>query len=162
VPNGISAKCHKRTLGSQHSIRHVLELREVERLRPVKTAFGEHFEHRFDALRIIQATDRDEDRPRKALQVVGKHPGAAIGAEVPLQPPARLRDVLKRFRLATYQREIILRHAEECGCFAARSLFAVQAVANRNERRICVELELDLAAYALSRMLLCRVVRFLS
>ena len=62
--------------------RHVLELRKVERLLPFKAALGEHFKHRFDALRVIQAADRDEDHSREALQVAGEHPGAAIGAEV--------------------------------------------------------------------------------
>jgi hypothetical protein len=123
-------------------------LGEVERLLPLKTALGKHFEHRVDAFRIIQAADCYEDRPRKTLQVVGKHPGAAIGAEVPIQPLARIRDVVKRLRLATDKREIMLRHTEVRSCFAARSLFAVQAVTDRDERRIGAELELDRAACA--------------
>src|SRR5262245_66555242 len=61
---------------------HVLELREVERLRPCKPALGEHLKHRFNALRVVQAADGDEDQPRKALQVAAEHPGAASGAEV--------------------------------------------------------------------------------
>src|SRR5262245_2876782 len=64
------------------SARHVLELREVERLRPFETALGEHLKHRFDALGVIQAAERDEDHSREALQVGGEHPGAAFGAEV--------------------------------------------------------------------------------
>src|SRR5262245_10146512 len=34
------------------SARHILELREVERLRPFETALGEHLKHRFDALGV--------------------------------------------------------------------------------------------------------------
>src|SRR5215471_17340913 len=64
------------------SARHVLELREVERLRPFETALGEHLKHRFDALGVIQAAERDEDHSREALQVAGEHPGTAFGAEV--------------------------------------------------------------------------------
>ena len=111
--------------------------------------------------RIIQATDLDKDRPRKALQVVGKHPSAAIGAEVPIKPLARIRDVVKRFRLATDKREIILRHTEVRGRFTARSFFSVQAVTDRDESRVSVELELDRAAGALSSVLLCHMVSFL-
>ena len=64
------------------SARHILELREVERLLPFETALGEHLKHRFDALGVIQAAERDEDHSREALQVGGEHPGAAFGAEV--------------------------------------------------------------------------------
>src|SRR5215831_8194354 len=65
-----------------HSIGHVLELREVERPRPFETALGEHLKHRIDALRVIQAAERDEDHPWEGLQVAGEHPGAALRAEV--------------------------------------------------------------------------------
>ena len=61
---------------------HVLELREVERLRPFETALGEHLKHRIDALRVIQAAEHDEDHSWEALQVAGEHPGAALRAEV--------------------------------------------------------------------------------
>jgi hypothetical protein len=70
------------TVTVTRSAGHVLELREVERLLPFEAALGEHLKHRFDALRVIQAAKRDEDRFREALQVGGEHPGAAIGAEV--------------------------------------------------------------------------------
>src|SRR5262245_42102386 len=82
------------------SARHVLKLGDIERLRPCEAALGEHLKRRLDTLRVIQATERDEDRPRKALQVSGEDPRAAIGAEVPIQPLARLRDVMKCFWLA--------------------------------------------------------------
>src|SRR5262245_48664309 len=72
------------------SARHVLKLGEIERLRPWEAALSEHLKHRLDALRVFQATERDEDRPRKALQVAAEDPGAAIWAEVPIQPFARL------------------------------------------------------------------------
>src|SRR5215472_18441031 len=92
---------------------HVLELREVERSRPFETALGEHLKHRFDALRVIQAAERDEDHYREALQVAGEHPGAAIGAEVLIKALARLGDVVKRFRLAADQRKIVLGHTKK-------------------------------------------------
>src|SRR5215831_21299869 len=88
---------------------HVLKLGDIERLRPCEAALGEHLKHRLDALRVIQATERDEDRTRKALQLSGEDPRTAIGAEVPIQPLSRLRNVVKCFRLAADQREIILR-----------------------------------------------------
>src|SRR5262249_32277300 len=97
----------------------------------------------------------------KTLQVVGKYPGAAIGAEVPIQPIARIRDVVKRFRLATDKREIILRHTEVRGRFAAGRPLAVKAVTDGDEGGIGIELEFDCAACALSRVLLCHVVNFL-
>src|SRR5262249_37443216 len=82
------------------SARHVLKLGEIERLRPGEAALREHLKPRRDALRVIQATERDEDRPRKALQVAAEDPRAAVGAEVPVEPFARLRDVMKRLWLA--------------------------------------------------------------
>ena len=66
----------------RHSTGHVLELREVQRLRPFETALGEHLKHRIDALRVIQAAEHDEDHSWEALQVAGEHPGAALRAEV--------------------------------------------------------------------------------
>src|SRR5262249_28873814 len=89
----------KRTASACHpdSARHVLKLGDIERLRPCEPALGEHLERRLDALRAIQATERDEDRSWKALQVGGEDPRAAIRAEVPIQPLARLRDVMKCF-----------------------------------------------------------------
>jgi len=73
--------------------RHIPELREVERLRPFKTALGEHLKHRHDAVRVIQAAEGDEDHSWEAFQVAGEHPGAAIGAEVSIKALARLGDV---------------------------------------------------------------------
>ena len=67
-----------------YSTGHVLELREVERLCPFETAFGEHLQHWIDSLTAIQAAEHDEDRSRKGLQVAGEHPGAALRAEVPV------------------------------------------------------------------------------
>jgi len=60
------------------SARHVLKLGDIERLRPCEAALSEHLKHRLDRLRLIQATERDEDRPRKALQVTCEDPRAAI------------------------------------------------------------------------------------
>ena len=65
-----------------YSARHVLELSEVE--------------HRFNALRVIQAADGDEDHPRRTLQLAAEHPGAAVGEEISIQPLTRLGDVVKR------------------------------------------------------------------
>ena len=92
-----------------------------------EVALSEHLKRRLDAPRGIQATERDEHLPRKALQATGEDPRAAIGAEVPI---ARLRDVMKCFCLAAGQREIILRDAEECGRLAAK------AVADGDKSRI--------------------------
>src|SRR5215469_15688700 len=80
--NIISVRRAIRSDSSDHSTGHVLKLRDVERLRPFEPALGEHLKHRFDALGVIQAAERDEDHSREALQVAGEHPGAAFGAEV--------------------------------------------------------------------------------
>jgi hypothetical protein len=132
------------------SVRHVLELREVERLRPIETALDEHLELRFNTLRVIQTAERDEDHTREALQVAGEHPGATIGAEVSVQALARLSDVVKGLRLPADQRKIILRHTEERGRFTTGRLLAVKAMTDGDEGGIVVELELDGAACALS------------
>src|SRR5215510_8635733 len=134
---------------------HVLELREVERLRPFETALGEHLKHRFDARRTIQAADGHEDHSGEALQVGGEHPGAAIGAEVSIEALARLGDIVKRLWLAADQRKIILGHAEERGRFTAGRLLAVKAVTDCDEGGIGIELELYGAARAPTGMFLC-------
>src|SRR5262245_21021656 len=134
---------------------HVLELREVERLRPFETALGEHLKHRFDALRVIQAAERDEDHSGEALQLGGEHPGAAIGAEVSIQALARLGDIVKRLRLAADQHKIILGHAEERGRLTAGRLLAVKAVTYGDEGGIGIELELYGAARAPTGIFLC-------
>src|SRR5215470_16417898 len=139
------------------SARHVLKLGDIERLRPCEAALSEH---RLDRLRLIQAAERDEDRPRKALQVTCEDPRAAIRAEVPIQPLARLRDVMKCLWLAADECEIILRDAEKSGRLAACRLLAVEAVADGDEGGIGVELELDRAACTLGRILLCHRVTF--
>src|SRR5215467_15135003 len=142
------------------SARHVLKLGDIERLRPCEAALSEHLKHRLDRLRLIQATERDEDRPRKALQVTCEDPRAAIRAEIPIQPLARLRDVMKCLWLAADECEIILRDAEKSSRLAACRLLAVQAVADGDEGRIGIELELDRAAGALSRIFLCHKSTF--
>src|SRR5262249_46159482 len=134
---------------------HVLELREVERLRPFETALGEHLKHWFDAPRAIQAADGHEDHSGEAFQVGGEHPGAAIGAEVSIQALARLGDIVKRLRLAADQRKIILGHAEERGRFTAGRLLAVKAVTDGDEGGIGIELELYGAARAPTGIFLC-------
>src|SRR5262245_21274719 len=133
---------------------HVLELRDVERLRPCETALGEHLDHRLDALAVIQAAERHEDRSGEALQVGGEHPGAATRAVVPIQALARLGDIMKRLRLATDQRKIILGHAEERGRFTAGRLLAVEAVTKGDEGGIGIEFELYGAARAPADMFL--------
>src|SRR5438094_10553161 len=75
-------------------------------------------------------------------------------------PLRRLRDVVKRLRLAADQREVILRHAEERGCLATGRLLAVPAMTDRDEGGIGLELELDRAACALGRMFLRHVITF--
>src|SRR5262245_7525084 len=82
VPPGLSSACS--------------QTGQIERLRPCEAALSEHLERRLDALRVVQATQRYEDRPRKALQLTGEDPRAAIGAEVPIQPLTRWRS--SRFR----------------------------------------------------------------
>src|SRR5262247_2501890 len=140
------------------SARHVLKLGDIERLRPCEAALSEHLKHRLDTPRVVQATERDEDRPRKALQVAAEDPGSAIWAEVPIQPFARLRDIMKCLWLAADECEIILRDAEKSGRLAACRLLAVQAVADGDEGGIGIELELDRAACTLGRILLCHSV----
>src|SRR5499427_8359735 len=134
---------------------HVLELWEVERLRPFETALCEHLKHRIDALRVIQAAERDEDHSWEGPQVAGEHPGAALRAEVPVQAFARLGDVVKRLRLAADQCKVILGHAEERGRFTAGRLLAVKTVTDGDKGGISIKLEFDCAACALSRVLLC-------
>jgi hypothetical protein len=84
-----------------------MELRQVERLRPFKAALDEHFQYRLDAPGVVEAAERDEDRPREALQVAAEHPGAASRTEVSVQALARLGDVVKRLGLSAKQCEII-------------------------------------------------------
>jgi hypothetical protein len=57
-------------------------LREVERLRPFKTALGEHLKHRFNALALSRLPSATKIIPGKLSRFAGEHPGAAVGAEV--------------------------------------------------------------------------------
>jgi hypothetical protein len=85
----------------------------------------------------------------------------ASGAEVSIEALARLRDVVKRFRLAADQRKIILGHTEERGRFSAGRLLAVKAVTDGDEGGIGIKLEFDCAASALSCVLLCHLLDLL-
>ena len=65
--------------------RHVSKLREIERLYPFEAALCEHLEDRLDALRIIQAAELHENRPREALKVAGERARAARRTVVSIQ-----------------------------------------------------------------------------
>jgi hypothetical protein len=49
---------------------HAVELWKVERLDPLHTAFGEHFEFGDDHFGTVQAAKRNEDETWEALQSV--------------------------------------------------------------------------------------------
>lgn len=53
------------------STRHLLELRDVERLDPFGTALHEHFELRLYQFRTVEASQLNEDKARKTLQIAG-------------------------------------------------------------------------------------------
>src|SRR5262245_31870901 len=74
---------------------HVLELREVERSYPLHAALHEHLELRLDQLGTIEASQLDEDKARKALQIAGIEPRRAFGAEIPIKSFAGISYIVK-------------------------------------------------------------------
>jgi hypothetical protein len=61
-------------------------LRDAGRRCPSETALGEHLQPRLDAVRIVQAADRNEGQSGRAVQIAGKNPRAAIRTEIAVQP----------------------------------------------------------------------------
>ena len=88
--------------------------------------------------------------PGKLSRLLVKTLAPQFGQKFRSSPLPELGNVVKRFRLAADQREIILGHAEERSRFAAGRLFAVQAMTDGNEGGIGIKFKLDGAAGALS------------
>src|SRR5215468_8717184 len=133
---------------------HAVELRNIERLGPLQTTLREHLQLRRDQFGVIEAPQRDEDGAREALQVAREQPRAAPWAEVAIESPAGLGDIVMALRSAADEAEVILRHGEERRHFTARGSLAIQAVTARDEFGVFVELEPHCAAGTLRRVLL--------
>src|SRR5262249_7289669 len=97
---------------------HAWKLRDVQRLCPFEAALGKHLQLRFDAVRLIQTADRNEDHAWEALQIAAEDSSTAVRTEVPVKSFSGLCHVVERLRFAADQLEIILRHAEEHGRFS--------------------------------------------
>jgi hypothetical protein len=54
------------------SPRHLVELRQIERLVPMEPALGEHFELRLDQLGPVRAAECYDDETGKGLQTGGE------------------------------------------------------------------------------------------
>src|SRR5262249_58683246 len=75
---------------SSRSTGHVVELREVERPCPLLAAPREDLDFRREPLvEAIESSFLHENGAREVLQVVGEHPGTAVGIEDAIEPLAR-------------------------------------------------------------------------
>src|SRR5262249_55964630 len=117
-------------------------------------SLGKHLQHRRDQFRAIQATKSHKDSARETVQIISKHASAAVRTEVAIKPLAGFSDIVERLRLAAEEREIIFWHTKESRRRATGGPFAVVAMAGRDKRRICIELELYCTRGALCRIFL--------
>jgi hypothetical protein len=74
---------------------HLFELRHVERRFPLHAALYEHLELWLDQLGTIEASQLDEDKARKALQIAGIKPCRAFRAEIPIKSFAGISNIVK-------------------------------------------------------------------
>src|SRR5215468_11009823 len=121
---------------------HVGELRQVEPLLPAEAALGEHLELRGEAPWVVQASDLNEERAGEGPQIPGVEPRATVRAEHALERLSGVGDVAEPLRGATQECEVALGHREIRRSLTPGRLLAVEAMANGDEGRLCVELEL--------------------
>jgi hypothetical protein len=143
--------------GMKESQWHRRKLRHVQWLYPIEPALGEHFKSWPDASGISQAADRDKYKTGKGFQIRTEQASAAVRAKVSIKFFPGFGYVRKRFWRPGQQSEIAFGYAEKRGESASAGSLAVIAIAVRNELRIGVEFERDLAAGALALMLLAHV-----
>src|SRR5215467_6307074 len=106
----------------------------------------------------IESAFLDENDPRAVLQVVGDHPGTAVGTEDAIEPLARtcfgVRTVGEALGVSAEHGEIRLRHRHECRHLSAGRPLAIRAVAVCDESRLGIESVRHLAASTVTGVLL--------
>src|SRR5262249_30505025 len=106
----------------------------------------------------IESTFLYPNDARAVLEVVGDHPGTAIGTEDAIETLARtcfgVRTVTEALGVSAQDGEIRFRHRHECRHLSAGRPLAIRAVAVCNECRLGIELVRHLAAGAATGVLL--------
>src|SRR5262245_20004133 len=133
---------HRKSLS--HSTGPVVELWKVERTCPLLAAPREDLEFRREPLvEAIESAFLHENDARAVLQVVGEHPGTAVGTEDTIEPLARtcfgVRTVGEALGVSAEHREIRVGHRYECRRLSAGRPLAIRAVAVCDEGRLSIE-----------------------
>src|SRR5262245_2647208 len=142
----------------------VVELGEVERPCPLLAAQREDFGLRRKPL--VEAIERaflHVNDARTVLQVVGEHPGTAVGTEDAIEPLARTgfagaRTVGEALGGSAQHGEIRLRYHNPCGHLCAGRSLAIRAVTGCDEGRLRIEPVRHLPAGTVTCVLLVHVV----
>src|SRR5262245_12527086 len=86
--DGSDFACLPALVRGSRSTGPVVELWEIERPCPLLAAPREDLEFRREPLiEAIESAFLHENGPREVLQVVGEHPGTAVGTEDAIEPP---------------------------------------------------------------------------
>ena len=140
------------TVRGSRSTGPVVELGEVERRHPLLAAPRKDLDFRREPLvETIESAFLHENVAREVLQVVGNHPGTAVGTEDAIEPLARtclgIRTVGEALGVPAEHSEIRQR---DCRHLAARRTLAIRAVAVCDEGRLGIEPVWQLTAGALT------------
>jgi len=141
----------------------VVELREVERPHPRLAAPREYLGFRREPLvEAIESAFLHENDARSVLQVVGEHPGTAVGTEDAVEPLARtcfgIWTVGEALGVSAEHGEIRVRHRHECRHLSAGRPLAIRAVAVCDKGRLGIEPVRHLAAGTVTGVLLAHVI----
>src|SRR5262245_48579875 len=157
------AKSRRRSCVAPRSFGSVVELWDVERPCPLLAAPREDFGLRREPLvKAIESAFLHVNDARTVLQVVGGHPGTAVGTEDPIEPLVRtclgVRTVREALGASAEHSEVRLRHHHPCCHLCARRSLAIRAVAASDEGRLGIEPVRYLAAGAVTGVLLVHVI----
>src|SRR5262249_29483491 len=161
--DGSDFACLPALVRGSRSTGPVVELWEIERPCPLLAAPRENLEFRREPLiEAIESASLHEHGPREVLQVVGEHPGTAVGTEDAIEPLARtcfgIRTVGEALGVSAEHGEIRVRHRPECRHLSAGRPLAIRAVAVCDESRLGIESVRHLAAGTVTGVLLAHVI----
>src|SRR5215475_11336967 len=152
---------HRKSLS--HSTAPVVELGEVEPRHPVLAAPREDFGLRREPLvEAIESAFLHINDARTILQVVGDHPGTAVGAKDAIEPLVRtcfgVRTVGEALGASAQHGEIRVRHHHPCCHLCAGRSLAIRAVAVCDEGRLGMEPIRHLTAGTVTGVLLGHII----
>src|SRR5262245_4487700 len=145
------------------STRPVVELWEVEWPCPLLAAPREDFGLRREPLvEAIESAFLHVNDARTVLQVIGDHPGTAVGTEDAIEPLVRtcfgVRTVREALGASAQHGEIRFRHHHPCCHLCAGRSLAIRAVTVSDEGRLRIEPVRHLTASTVTGVLLVHVI----